>query len=183
MSEPDTEIYRQFRLARREKGLTQAELAQRVGCRQSAISMMEAGRVTALARETREKIASVLGVTLEGVQAATTNAAPAAGHAFCTDPECPSNVPFVVAGALLFWPRPQPMAGGRHCACCGEVLASVCGRCGLPAGGGACCRACGTPFVPPPADVRADAGAWAAARRRQIAEWRALLAPDAPGGR
>ncbi len=180
MSGFTTESCRQLRLARREKGLTQAELAQRVGCQQSAISMMESGRMSALARETLEKIASELGVALEGATSAPMISTPLAGHAFCTDPECPANVPFVVGNELLFWPRPQPMAGGRHCACCGEVLASVCVKCGTPAGGGACCGACGTPFVPLPADVRTDVEAWAAARRRQIAEWRALLASDAP---
>ena len=139
--------------------------------------MMEAGRTTALARETLVQIAAELGVTLEPSPKVSVPAvaAPASGAAHCTDPECPSNVPFVVSGALVFWPRPQPAPGGRHCAYCGEVLASVCGKCGSPATAGACCRDCGTPLVPPPATLRADSEAWAMERRRQIAEWRALL--------
>ena len=176
MDQPSTENCLQLRAARRAKGLTQAELAQRVGCQQSAVSMMESGRTTALARETLVQIAAVLGVALDaGTATPATVVPPAAGHAHCTDPECPSNVPFVVSGALVFWPRPQPVPGGRHCAYCGEVLASACGTCGASAGTGACCRACGTPFVPPPAMVRADNEVWATERRRQIAEWRALL--------
>ena len=137
---------------------------------------MESGRTTALAQETVVRIAAELGVALEHAAAASVPAVamPSSGHAYCTDPECPSNIPFVVSDALIFWPRAQPVAGGRHCVCCGEVLASVCGKCGAPAAAGACCRACGAPFVPPPATVQADGEAWAAERRRQIAEWRAL---------
>ena len=169
-----TDLHLRLRAARRDKGLTQADLAQRAGCQQSAISMMESGRMTALAQETLQRIAVELGVAIE-THGKTPVAAPSAGAAYCTDPECPSNIPFVVSGALVFWPRPQPAAGGRHCACCGEVLSSACGTCGAPAGAGACCRACGSPFVPPPATVRADLEAWAETRRRQIAAWRALL--------
>jgi len=61
MEQLATEICRQLREARRSKGLTQAELAQRVACQQSAISMMESGRTTALARETLVRIAAELG--------------------------------------------------------------------------------------------------------------------------
>jgi len=177
MDGPSTEHCLQLRAARREKGLTQAQLAERVGCQQSAISMMEAGRATALARETLDRIAAELGVVLEQSPKLSdkTVAAPVSGAAHCTDPECPSNIPFVVSGSLVFWPRPQPVAGGRHCAYCGELLASVCGKCGAPASAGACCRDCGAAFVPPPAAVRAGGEAWAETRRQQIAEWRALL--------
>ncbi|MEI8242395.1 MAG: helix-turn-helix transcriptional regulator [bacterium] len=177
MDQPATELCLQLREARRARGLTQAQLAQRVGCQQSAVSMMEAGRATALARETLVRIAAELGVVLEQTpeRSAPAGAAPVSGAAHCTDSECPSNVPFVVSGVLVFWPRPQPVAGGRYCAYCGEVLARVCGKCGVPAGTGACCRDCGAPFVPPPAAIHADVEAWAETRRRQIAEWRALL--------
>ena len=171
------EICLQLREARRAKGLTQADLARRVGCQQSAVSMMEAGRSDALAQETLTRIASELGVVLETNTPELSTApssVPSVGRAFCTDPECPSNVPFVTSGTLLFWPRPQPVPGGRHCAFCGEVLAHVCGQCGAPSGTGACCKACGRAFVPPPATVQADSATWAENRRRQIAEWRAL---------
>jgi len=176
MDQAPTDIGRQLREARRAKGLTQAELAQRVECQQSAVSMMESGRMTALAHETLVRIAAELGLSLENTAAKPAPAvtSSALGRAYCTDPECPSNIPFVVSGALIFWPRPQPVAGGRHCAYCGEVLASVCGKCGASAAAGACCRECGATFVPLPAAVRADNEAWASERRQQIAEWRAL---------
>ena len=174
MNRPSLEFGPDLRDARRAKGLTQAELARRVGCQQSAISMMEAGRTSALSRETLAKISAELGVPLPAPDAtpATTDAAPAAGQPFCPDPACPSNVPFAVNGGLLFWPRPQPVAGGAQCAFCGEVLVRACGRCGAPAATGACCRFCGGAFLPPPAVMDADAETWAANRRREIAEWK-----------
>lgn len=176
MQQISPSICHQLRAARRAKGLTQVELAQRVGCQQSAVSMMESGRATALARETLVRIAGELGVVLEDATATSSSVVMSSppASAYCTEPECPSNIPFVVSGALIFWPRPQPVAGGRHCAFCGEVLARVCGTCGAPAAAGACCRECGASFVPPPDTLRADSEAWAAERRRQIAEWRAL---------
>jgi len=156
--------------------MTQAELARQVGCQQSAVSMMESGRVTALARETLERIARELGVPFEAPSAfAATVETGVVGQAHCPEPECPSNVPFVVNGALILWPMEQPSSGGRHCAYCGELLAHHCRQCGEPVLPGACCRDCGTAYVPAPATVGSDAERWAASRRQQIASWRALL--------
>lgn len=169
------DIPRQLRDARRAKGLTQAALARLVGCQQSAVSMMEAGRLTALAQETVARMASELGVPLASEAPSAALSVPVRGVAFCPDPDCPSNVPFAVNGALIFWPRPQPVAGGAHCVHCGEVLAHVCDTCGAPAAAGACCRHCGAAYVPPPPVPVSDAEAWALSRRRQLAEWRALL--------
>ena len=69
----------------------------------------------------------------------------------------------------------DPADHGRHCAFCGEVLAQTCRGCGAPAVAGACCTHCGTPLVPPPALGNRDPETWADQRRRQIADWRALL--------
>jgi DNA-binding XRE family transcriptional regulator len=172
----DIAVCRKLREARRAQGLTQAELAQRVGCQQSAVSMMEAGRVTALAPETRARIAAELGLRLEGVATErATAAAPVRVPAFCPEPDCPSNVPFVVNGELVFWPRGASVGGERHCVCCGEVLARICGTCGAAVTAGACCRDCGTAYVSAAALPVLDPAVWAEARRRQIAEWRALL--------
>jgi hypothetical protein len=103
--------------------------------------------------------------------------APVAGRSICPNGDCPSNVPFVVDGELIFWPRRQPTPGGRHCAFCGEVLERQCRSCGAPVTEGACCPQCGTAHVPTsPAAGAGDATAWAEQRRRELAEWRALLA-------
>lgn len=170
-------LHRQLRDGRRALGLTQADLARQVGCQQSAISMLEGGRTDAVGRPTLEKIAGLLGVELAPEGAATAAAprvAPTAGHRHCPSGACPSNVPFAIAGELVFWPRAQPAGFGRHCAYCGEVLASTCRRCGSPATAGACCRDCGTPWIDPPEEALRHAESWAESRRKAIAEWRSL---------
>ncbi|MDD5705349.1 MAG: helix-turn-helix transcriptional regulator [Kiritimatiellae bacterium] len=175
--QPLLPLCRRLRDARRAKGMTQSELAGQVGCQQSAISMLEAGRMEALARPTVEKMAALLGVDLDTEPAR--DALPSAtgsGRGFCPNGDCPSNVPFAIGGELIFWPRRQPVEGGRHCAFCGEVLERVCRQCGAPATEGACCATCGTPRVPPPPLGDSDLDHWAETRRRCIADWRALHA-------
>jgi transcriptional regulator with XRE-family HTH domain len=177
-STDDLPLYRRLRNARRARGLTQSALAAQAGCTQSALSMMETGRMDALARPTLAKVAELLGVPLDpksGAEGPTAAADAPAGRAFCPSCDCPSNVPLAVNGEVILWPRSQPGGGGRHCAFCGEVLAQTCRGCGAPAVAGACCTHCGTPLVPPPALGNRDPETWADQRRRQIADWRALL--------
>lgn len=145
--------------------------------------MLENGRPDAVARDTLVRLASLLGVTLEAAPPAAFSPRPATGRAFCPQAICPSNVPYVVADELLFWPRPQPAAAGggvrlRHCAYCGEVLAFVCPGCGAAAGEGACCRECGQSLVPPPAELDSPVEHWAESRRQALVEWRALVASE-----
>jgi transcriptional regulator with XRE-family HTH domain len=170
-------LFRRLRDARRAKGLTQCALAEQAGCKQSALSMMESGRMEALAHGTIVKIAEILGVVIEPVPAGAGHAVPAvppAGRSICPSFDCPSNVPFVVNGEVIFWPRRQPTATGRHCVFCGEVLAQACRRCGAPITEGACCPECGAVHVLPPEAGTNDIEQWAERRRRQIADWRAL---------
>ena len=56
--------YTAIRKTRLRAGLTQAELARRVGTTQSAISRLESGRVRP-SLETLERLAKACGVTLE----------------------------------------------------------------------------------------------------------------------
>ncbi len=169
-------LHRRLRDARRSQGMTQSELAGRIGCKQSAISMLESGRSEALARPAVEKMAEILGVELDSEESCGASVTPTAGaHGICPQSECPSNVPFAVHGDLLLWPRPQPVPGGRHCAYCGEVLERTCRQCGAPVRRGACCPSCGTPWVAPPVDYEGTAEQWARTRRQRIAEWRSLL--------
>jgi hypothetical protein len=131
----------------------------------------------ALAQGTIAKIAEILGVVIDPVAAGsvqTTPAVPPVGRSICPSADCPSNIPFVVNGEVIFWPRRQPAASGRHCVFCGEVLAQVCRRCGVAVTEGACCPECGTAHVLPPGVGPSDLEQWAAQRRRLIADWRAL---------
>ena len=166
-------LHRRLAAARRAQGIPQSALAKQAGCAQAAISMMENGNPAAMSRETIAKIAGILKVELDGegesVQAASVN-----GIAVYPNGDCPSNVPFAVNGTVAFWPKGQP-SGAKFCAYCGEVLEHACSNCGAPIGEGAFCQKCGAPHVMPPAGDISDPVAWAAARRRELAELKALL--------
>ncbi|MBP5510808.1 MAG: helix-turn-helix domain-containing protein [Kiritimatiellae bacterium] len=166
--------------ARRAKGLTQSFVAQQVGCKQSALSMLESGRTDKVAEETIEKIAALLDVTLSpapetGAPFALSPSIPS-GLGFCPDAGCPGNVPFDVSGRVLFWPALQT---GVRCRYCGEMLETACPACGAPLREGACCSACGEPFVAPAIPPGVEPAVWAESRRRVLAELRALGVPAA----
>ncbi|MBQ9727452.1 MAG: helix-turn-helix transcriptional regulator [Kiritimatiellae bacterium] len=163
-----------LRRGRLAAGLTQSALAQKVGCKQSALSMLEHGSATAVSRETLARIADAVGVELPPEPAAAVlaaaAAAPPAGFAFCPDFECPTNMPYFVGSELLLLPLGSAGAG-RHCAACGELLERACRACGAPVRRGCgCCTACGAPLVAAPAAGFApDPRAWAAERRAAAA--------------
>ena len=169
-----------FREARRAKRLSGVQLAKIVGCTQSAISQFEGGKRTALRRETIEKICAHLRIGMpEGLAAddhqrsvaaaADANSASRHGEPYCPNSGCPSNVPYVVDGAIAFAPRRQPDSSAAFCPWCGEVLMRECPECEAPATRTAFCPACGKKRVELAEDV-ADPVAWAARRRAEIAE-------------
>jgi transcriptional regulator with XRE-family HTH domain len=164
---------RQLATARREKGMTQSALAEAVGCKQSAISMLEAGQSAKIAQETVAKIAALLDVPMAPAPATPRLPAsvPAHAYAFCPNALCHSNVPYVVNDDLLFWPRPQPGGAAAHCVVCGELLERRCPHCGAaPSAPGACCPVCGGARVTDTLPPETDRAAWAARRRGEIAE-------------
>lgn len=162
--------------ARRAKAMTQSALAEAVGCKQSAISMLESGQTSKISGESVAKIAALLEVPLPEAEPSVAPAPlPEYGQGFCPNAHCFSNIPYVIADELIFWPRPA--AGGaaaRHCVVCGELLERRCPHCGAAADGGAACASCGGMRVTNTLPPETDAAAWAAARRREIAEWRDL---------
>ena len=145
------------------------ELARRVDCAQSAISMMEGGNASALARSTLEGISKILGVEIPPETPAS-EIAPVpspAGIRICPNADCPSNLPYRVGPEVLFLPRAQRMAGSR-CPICGEILLSSCPECGKPIQeGSACCPDCGTALVPSTIETAAATDAWLERRQRQ----------------
>ncbi len=164
-----------FKKARREQGLTQSELAQLVGCRQSAISMFESGRVDALSRDTLEALANVLHVEILPEPPAETT-----GQVlkYCPIAECPSNIPYVVGDQLCFNPSlvRESSADRGHCPSCGEFLESGCPNpdCNAPIRDGAFCWSCGEAHVAPAVSLNQSAEAWARDRRKQIRDIRQL---------
>lgn len=169
-----------FKEARKRAGLTGARLAQQAGCTQSAISQFEGGKATALRRDTVERIADILGVELPeetqgGAAEAAAPVAPALSPAaFCPNCECPSNVPYLVGGAVALQPRRQPDPSAKYCPWCGEVLEHSCPQCETPATQTAFCPACGAARVAPPEGV-GNLAEWVETRRREIAALDALV--------
>jgi len=170
---------RQLSRARRDKGLTQSALAQAVGCKQSAISMLESGQPEKLSQETVSKIAALLGVALEAPdsESASHPAPPsfsAVVRGYCPNAECYSNTPYVTQGEVLFWPRLQSLSEGGHCIFCGELLESRCPQCGAAVTEGGCCPACGCARITNTLPPNTPPEVWSAQRRHDIAEWKAL---------
>ena len=163
-------IYGELRKARIGAGLTQAALAGQVGCTQSAVSMMEAGRPEALSRESLEKLAKILNVTLPEAPTAKPPApVPDAGPAVCPGFNCPTNLPYAVGGEVFFMPL-GTAGGGRHCVLCGELLVRRCPSCDAPLSTpGGCCTTCGAAIVTMPEGYADDPQAWIDRRTTAIA--------------
>jgi transcriptional regulator with XRE-family HTH domain len=165
------EICKQIAQARREKGLTQTALAAEVGCKQSAISMLEAGQVSKLSKDNIEKIAAVLGLTLH--TSATKVLSPSdTRQGFCTNALCPSNTPYLVRDQLIFHPRLQH---NKHCAYCAELLETCCPNCATPNHAeGAYCSFCGETRVTNTLPPEIKTSAWVVERRRELMELQQL---------
>ena len=192
------EICAKFKEARKAKGLNQSALAQAVGCKQSAVSMFEAGMATKLSDEAVGKMAEVLGLDLPAMLKADEERRKARGgmdvlpmmtagvvspgdvqivRGYCPNCQCPSNAPYVVDGRLLYRPA-RLMAspeGGARCVQCGEVLEMRCPSCGAPLNDGACCGVCGSAYVTPTLREGVDVVAYARARRAEILELKSFM--------
>ena len=183
MSNVSKDLCLRFAEARRTKGLRQTELAVQVGCTQSALSMFEGGQPTKLSDETVKKLSEVLGVPLQeeksspDVKLASESCTPqVVVRGFCPNCHCPSNVPYVVEGRLLYRPSRKVASptGGVRCTQCGEVLEMRCPRCGAHLNDGACCAVCGAAYVTPVVEEVLDVAAYAQARRIEIIQLREL---------
>lgn len=165
-------IYKELRKARIAAGLTQAALAGQVGCTQSAVSMMEAGRAEALSRESLEKLAKILNVTLPEASApapASQSQSSEAGLSVCQNFNCPTNLPYAVGGEFFFMPL-GTTGSGRHCVFCGELLARRCPSCNAPITTlGGCCASCGAAIVTMPEGYADDPQSWIDRRVAAIA--------------
>ena len=178
------EICLKFKEARQAKGYNQSTLAQMVGCKQSAVSMFEAGMTTKLSDETVKKMANVLGVSLEPKTEVSQDAllsqprqSPVSViHGYCPNCECPSNVPYVVNGHLFFRPLRHIASptGGTWCTQCGELLETKCPSCGAPLNDGACCACCGGTYVTPTVPDETDLKTYVRMRRAELEQFHAL---------
>ena len=180
------EICFRIKEARKAKGMNQSSLAQAVGCRQSAISMFEAGMASKLSEETVRKIGELLGVELnpavmDSTEQDVSEVPDEYGslnktRGYCPNCSCPSNVPYVVDGRLLYRPSrslASPL-GGSRCAQCGDVLEMVCPSCGALLNDGACCCRCGNPYVASVVPKGIDIQAYAYERCVEIERFKSL---------
>ena len=159
MTNLDQRICGLIRDARRAAKISQSELADEVGCKQSALSMFEQGQTTKLGYEVVEKLAKRFSIELDSKKEAKEEAPHSSTFSassfngpmkgFCPNPSCPSNKSYEVAGRVLYLPN-REMAdpvGGRFCAVCGEVLERKCPNCGAPVHAGAVCSFCGEAYI------------------------------------
>ena len=157
MKNLNPEFCKNVKLARREAGLTQGQLAAEVGCKQSALSTFEQGDGTKLNDEVIEKLAKKFNLSLTpSVSPAQVNTpplphfpTPPLHHGFCPNPPCPTNKEYFVEEIRLFLPDREAAdpVGGKYCALCGEILEHRCPSCGAPVHAGAICSLCGQPYV------------------------------------
>ncbi len=173
-------LHIRLRDARRAKGWSQSALATEVGCKQSAISMMEGGRADALAQDKLQAIATLLSVSLDPEPVASSGLALPVLK-ICPVAECPSNMPYVAGGQLHFLPLPvrAPTNEATRCGFCGEILESACPQCKALLRPGACCTACGSAYVPPLSEEPPDRTAWADRQRERVIQIRSLMPRDA----
>ncbi|MCR5751034.1 MAG: helix-turn-helix domain-containing protein [Kiritimatiellae bacterium] len=159
MTNLNPDICRRIRDARREAKISQSELAQEVGCKQSALSMFEQGQTTKINDEVVVKLAKKFSIDLEEKPGKREEAPSPASFSlsaftgpskgFCPNPSCPSNKGYDVDGRRLYMPdrdKADPV-GGRFCAICGEVLERKCPNCGAPVHAGSVCSLCGEPYI------------------------------------
>jgi transcriptional regulator with XRE-family HTH domain len=167
------EICKEIAIARRERGLTQTALAAEVGCKQSAISMLESGQTSKLSKENIEKVLTVLGLTLH-TEVTRVVSATVQAEGFCPNAYCPSAVPYLIQDHLVFQPRLQH---GKHCAYCGELLETGCPHCAAPIHAeGAYCPLCGEARVTDTLPPEIPRATWVAERRRELMELHQLTA-------
>lgn len=184
MPSSDRPLHAMLRRARRALGLSQAELARRIGASQSAISMFENGHSTALAFDKVLAAADSLGVDLspDTVHGDDEPRDVRPRFRFCPDADCPSAWPHVLGSEVLLVPRLLAVAetvdARLHCAWCGEVMLDRCGDCGAPVNEGAACMHCGERYVEPAIPDGVASAAWVERRRAEVQLLHELTAPS-----
>jgi len=179
MKRRNSNIYTTLKKRRKAEGITQLALAKEIGCKQSAISMMEGGNLDALSEDKLQKVAQKLGVELEQEVSEPVKTIDLV-HKYCPNHDCPSNTPYAVAGELFFMPNFVIETAGKKskCSFCGEILQHECSNeeCGaIVSSKSACCTECGEKYVECHNDI-VDKTSWADEQRGRIEQIRQLMA-------
>jgi transcriptional regulator with XRE-family HTH domain len=166
------------REARQDAGLTQAELAEQVGVKQSAVCQFEAGKPQVLKSETVTRMAEVLGIDLSKYEDGGQQQRQHAGELvlkYCSNDICIRSRPYRVGSDICFMPAmvASPSHEKTHCDSCREVLADHCPNsdCKAHLFQGAFCPKCGTVYVPLAHDLPDDVESWLRDRREDAREF------------
>ena len=180
------EIHIALREARRTREMTQVALAKALGIRQSAISMFESGRHDALSQEKIVAMAALLEVDLTSLRLGKRGPSGPTVLKYCPIDGCPSNIPYVVRGDIVFMPTLSRATAGQSTICrfCSEIMLDACPNtdCGADLNGGAFCEACRQPYVTLTSSPVGQPAEWADEERGRILELRGMfeLISEAP---
>lgn len=181
MRDEVTSMGEALRQRRRELSITQSLLARRADCNQSAISMYEAGKSTALSSKLVERIADILDMDVSRIARAGEEETTVRGLVlkYCPIDGCPSNIPYAVGNRLCLKPTMvrAPAEKKTRCALCSEVMESACPNadCGSSITEGSFCQECGSAYVPLTAEMRGwQVTKWADEQRGRIREIREM---------
>jgi transcriptional regulator with XRE-family HTH domain len=143
-----------FRQKRREAGLSQQELAERCGVKQSAISGFErhGSEAQALSAEKIRQVAELLGIGVDEGQLKARSRLARLALYYCPNSECPSAVVYPLGAQTAYRPRfIRAEAEVRlFCPDCGEICEVRCPECRAPLSErlrGAFCPECGNPYI------------------------------------
>lgn len=143
------------RAARKAQHLTQADLARRIGCGQSAISYFENGNTGVLSDQLIERLGVVLGVERvfeESAEIEEIILEKPGTLAFCPESDCPGAWHEMVKGEHVIYPAFFEISAGpslAHCPMCRSQLEVGCLECLTSlTDGAAFCAGCGTMLVP-----------------------------------
>lgn len=144
----------QVREKRRAAGLSQQELAERCGVKQSAISGFERHglEAQALSAEKLRQVADLLGIAVDDAHLASRPVAPRLSLFYCPNGDCPSALVYPLGAQTAYRPRFIRAETGTRLFCpdCGEVCEVRCPACQASVSErlrGAFCPECGSPYV------------------------------------
>ena len=137
-----------LRRARKQRGLTQGQVADLIGVAQATLSAHERGREL-VPKGRLLRLAEIL--TLDPQEALDALAKAEQVLRCCCNPHCPSTSPYEVGEEILYRPRfvTADAIKRLYCQVCGDVMLRACERCNAPLEDGAACPQCGTFYVAP----------------------------------
>jgi predicted XRE-type DNA-binding protein len=150
------EFGRRISQKRKELRWNQTQLASTIGCSQTAISDVEAGKMFKFGTETISEFFKFLDIPFDPASLETKSTL--RRLAFCGTHDCPISIPFVVHGRIVVQPITQMHQGTQPplCQWCGTRMLDGCSSPGCNValvGGAVFCPGCGEPFVKVPPHI------------------------------